>query len=680
MKSIVVGTAGHIDHGKSALVRALTGTDPDRLKEEKERGITIDLGFAPQTIDGISFAFVDVPGHERFVKNMLAGAGGIDLVVLIVAADESVMPQTREHFDICRLLRVPAGLIALTKTDLVDADTLELARMEVRELTAGSFLDGAAIVPVSARTGEGLDALRAALVDVGQRARARAVDGVARLPIDRVFSMKGFGTVVTGTLVSGRVAADAELEIAPGGRRVKVRGVQVHGEKRPDAVAGQRTAINLAGVEVEEIARGQALVTPGAFEETRLADAIVEVLPGAKPLKHGARVRFHQGTAEILGRAAVIGPLAQDAGADPRVAPPQGYGEARQGATRDGGGPGTGTQVRPDRVPVIQPGARAFVRLRLEAPAILARGDRYILRAYSPPVTIAGGLILDPRPPRTAIRTAAALARCQRLEFDPAAGDREDAEERAVAVMIEDAGPAGLSLAAMTSRAGVDPREVEARADALVAAAQAVRAGDVLVSDALYARLKEAIVTTLTGHHKKQPLSEGMPREELREHLFARGHAAVFERALADLSAAGRVFVKDRVALATHRVELTPEEERARAAIDRAYRDGGLTPPDAAAIAAASGAPAPVVDRVLKLLQRQKTLVKVDTLLFHDEALKRLKADVAGLKTAEGAAGRIDVATFKERFGVTRKFAIPLLEYLDRERVTRRVGESRVVL
>ena len=290
-RSIVVGTAGHIDHGKSTLVLALTGTDPDRLKEEKARGITIDLGFAHQIIDGVNVAFVDVPGHERFVKNMLAGAGGIDLVALIVAADESVKPQTREHFDICRLLRVPAGVIVLTKADLVDADTLELVQMEVRELVAGSFLEGAPMLPVSAKTGEGLDALRTALAELSGRVLGRDVDGVTRLPIDRVFTMKGFGTVVTGTLVSGRIAADAELVVAPGGRHVKVRGVQVHGEKRPDATAGQRAAVNLAGVEVDELSRGQALVTPGAFEETRVADATIEVLPGAKLLKHGARVR-----------------------------------------------------------------------------------------------------------------------------------------------------------------------------------------------------------------------------------------------------------------------------------------------------------------------------------------------------------------------------------------------------
>src|SRR5947207_15806477 len=298
MRSVVVGTAGHIDHGKSALVRALTGTDPDRLKEEKARGITIDLGFAHQVIGDINFAFVDVPGHERFVKNMLAGVGGIDVVVLVVAADESVMPQTREHFDICRLLHVSAGLVALTKVDLADPEILELTRLEVRELVAGSFLEAAPIVPVSAKTGDGLDDLRAALVEVSRRTPARAGRGVTRLPIDRVFSMKGFGTVVTGTLVSGRVAVDQEFVLAPADKHatVKVRGVQVHGQKQPAALAGNRTAVNLSGVDVADVSRGQSIVTPGAFEVTRLADATVQVLPDAKPLKHGARVRFHQGT------------------------------------------------------------------------------------------------------------------------------------------------------------------------------------------------------------------------------------------------------------------------------------------------------------------------------------------------------------------------------------------------
>ena len=649
-RSVIVGTAGHIDHGKSALVRALTGTDPDRLKEEQARGITIDLGFAHQEIGGIHFAFVDVPGHERFVKNMLAGVGGIDLVVLVVAADESVMPQTREHFDICRLLRVPTGLVVLTKSDLADADMLELARLEVRELVAGSFLDGAPIVPVSVRTGDGLEALRAALVDAGRIVVPRAATGAARLPIDRVFSMKGFGTVVTGTLVSGHVAVDDELAIEPGGRRAKVRGVQVHGEKRREAIAGERSAVNLAGVEVDDIARGEAIVTAGAFEPTRLADATLDLLPGTKPLKHGARVRFHQGTAEILGRVALVGPL--------------------RGSTSPAA---AGTEA-----PVVQPGGRAFVRLRLEAPAVLARGDRYIVRAYSPPTTIAGGLILDPKPPRTAIRTAAALERLTRLDFDPSA-DRAEADARAIAAMLEEAGAAGMSIASIASRAGVESAAAAARTEALARGGQAIRAGHTIVAARVFSRLKESIAAALGDHHRAEPMSDGMPREALREQVFAHGAPAIFDLALAELAASNAIVARDRVALASHRLALTPEEERARGAIERAYRDGGLKPPDPAAIAAAAGVPASVADRILKLLQRQKVLVKVDALLFHDEALGRLKADVRALKDADGAA-KIDVATFKERFGVTRKFAIPLLEYLDRERVTRRMGETRVVL
>ena len=647
MTSIVVGTAGHIDHGKSALVRALTGTDPDRLKEEKARGITIDLGFAHQAIEGIDFSFVDVPGHERFVKNMLAGVGGIDLVVLVVAADESVMPQTREHFDICRLLHVRAGLIALTKCDLVDAETQELASMEIRELVAGSFLQGAPIVAVSARTGGGLDTLRTALVAASRQAAGRRTDGVTRLPIDRVFSMKGFGTVVTGTLVSGRIAVDDELVLAPGAgeRRVKVRGVQVHGVRQEVAIAGQRTAINMGAVEVEDVARGQHLVTPGGFEETRVAEALVDLLPGARPLKHGARVRFHQGTAEVLARVALIGPL-------------------------DGAG----------GIAVAQPGTRRFVRLRLEAPVIVGRGDRYILRAYSPPVTIAGGLILDPKPPRSAIRSDAALARCRALSFDPDVDERTAVEVRVAGTLVDDAGVSGLSRRALVTRVGISPDDVEARVASLVGAGRAVAAGEVVIATAVFQRLLQAVVASLSTHHRAQPLSGGVPREELREQLFGRGDAAVFERALGDLVANGTIVARDRVALATHRVELSPEEQHARAALERAYLDGGLTPPDASTIPAGLGLEGPVADRMLKLLQRQKVIVRLDVLLFHEGALRQLKADVAALKAAGGAAARLDVATFKTRFGVSRKFAIPLLEYLDRERITRRMGDARIVL
>ncbi len=638
MKSIVVGTAGHIDHGKSALVRALTGTDPDRLKEEKARGITIDLGFAHTTIDDLNVAFVDVPGHERFVKNMLAGAGGIDLVVLVVAADESVMPQTREHFEICRLLRVPAGVVALTKSDLADPETLELSALEVRELVSGSFLEAAPIVPVSSRSGDGLDAFRRALADAARAAARRATRAAVRLPIDRVFSMRGFGTVVTGTLVSGTIDLDAELVLLPGGRPVKVRGLQVHGARTTTAHAGQRVAVNAGGVEVGEVARGQTLVTPDAFVDTRVADAIVEVLADAKSLKHGTRVRFHQGTAEIIGRVAIAGP-------DGRA---------------------------------IEPGEKGFVRLRLETPTVLARGDRYILRSYSPALTIAGGTILDPVPSRSRLRTAAASTRFQAL--DPGdASDRDGADRRAVAALIADAGAAALPVAALVPRLGIDASGVAAVVDALVSRGETAKAGGTLVAPAVLERLRAAILTTLEAHHRRDPLSEDVPREDLRSQVFARGHGAVFDQALSDLTSAGRIVLRDRVALAGHQLTLTPEEAAARDAIERAYRIAGLTPPDPKEVSGSLPVKPDVAERVLKLLQRQKVLVRVGDLVFHDETLKRLKADVAGLKS-EGAASMIDVATFKERFGVSRKFAIPLLEYLDRERLTRRVGDARVIL
>jgi selenocysteine-specific elongation factor len=637
--TVVIGTAGHIDHGKSALVHALTGTDPDRLKEEKARGITIDLGFAHVVIDGVNFAFVDVPGHERFVKNMLAGVGGIDAVVLVVAADESVMPQTREHFDICRLLRVRSGVVVLSKADLVDGETMDLVRLEVRDLVAGSFLESAPMIPVSVRDGSGLSDLRAALVRLGGQVPDRSAGGAARLPIDRVFSMKGFGTVVTGTMASGQVDVDAELAIVPGGRRVKVRGVQVHGTRRRVAQAGERAAVNLAGVDVDEIARGQNLTTPDAFAETRVLDAVVEVLDSAKPVRQGMRVRFHQGTVEVMGRVSLIGPE---------------------------GGP-------------VTPGRRGYVRLRLEAPVVAARGDRYILRSYSPAATIAGGVILDPVPPRGRVRAASAAARLRTLDLGADGADSRSAMLRAAAAMIDGAGASGFAIPALMWRAGADPGDVPSVMAELLANGSAARAGDVLIAPEILQRLKTAVLATLAAHHSAQPLSEGIPREELRMQQFRRGHAAVFDRALDDLAAEARIALRDRVALASHRVALSPDEERAREAIEAAYASGGLTPPDAAALAEVIGASTAMIDRVLKLLQRQKVLVRVDALLFHDAALKQLKSEIAAMKTTEGLAN-IDVAAFKTRFGVTRKFAIPLLEYLDRERVTRRTGETRVVL
>ncbi len=634
MTNVVVGTAGHIDHGKSTLVRALTGIDPDRLKEEKARGITIELGFAHTTIGDVQVAFVDVPGHERFVRTMLAGVGGIDCVMLIVAADESVMPQTREHFDICRLLRIPRGIVVLTKSDLADADTRELVRQDVADLAKGTFLESAQVIEVSAATGEGLDRLRDAIVSEAKAVTARPLTGAVRLPIDRTFTMKGFGTVITGTLVSGRIGIDDELVMLPSGRRVKARGIQVHGAAASGASAGQRTAINLGGIEVGEVARGETLAQPDSLSVTRRVDAVIDLVETTKALKHGARVRLHNGTAEVLGRVSI-------AGADHQ----------------------------------LEPGARAFVRLRLETPAVLTRGDRFIIRAYSPPITIGGGVVLDAAPTRPGVRSADGLASLAALDFDPA---RHDAD--AVAAMITAAGLAGLPRDVLVSRAGVDVNAVVGMIEAL-ARHHIVAVGERVVANAHLARAKDALVKLVTAFHRAQPLSDGLPREEAREKVAGRVDAILFERVVDDLKKARTLVGTDRLALTTHSVAGSGEDARIKAAIAAAYQAAGLKPPDVQAIQAAAAAPTAIVEKIIAVLIREKVLVRLDTLTFHADALQTLKEDIRGLKAAAtGGTATVDVAAFKDRYGMSRKFAIPLLEYLDRERVTRRTGDARLVL
>ena len=643
MQHVVVGTAGHIDHGKSALVQALTGTDPDRLREEKARGITIDLGFAHTVEDGVALSFVDVPGHERFVRNMLAGVGGMDLVMLHVAADESVMPQTREHFDVCSLLGVSQGVVAVTKSDLVDAETLEIVRLETRELIEDSFLEAAPLVPVSSRTGDGLDALRAALAEAARRAASRSAAGAVRLPIDRVFSMKGFGTVITGTLASGRLVVDQELHLLPGDRPVKIRGLHVHGTPREQAVAGQRAAVNLGGVDLTAVARGETLASPGCFEPTRRIDAELALLPRARPLRHGARIRFHQGTSEILGRVALSRVLGRE--------------------TTDTSSPAE-----------LPPGSRAHVRIRLESPAVLTRGDRYIVRAYSPPTTIGGGCILDPQPPRGGTRTAATRRRFVRLD-QRVPGAMLDPDE-AVRVMVEERESAGLAIEAVTWRVGVPPHEVDSVVARLVEAETVRRIDGWLVASDTIARLEERLLGELATYHAQEPLSEGLAREEARERLFRRASVAVFDAVVDGLVAAKQIVASDRLALSSHRLSLSDDEARAKETLERLVREGGLTPPDRATLQAGAGCQADVLDRVVQLALRQKLLVRLGTLLYHSEVLERLKAEIRAL----GPSSPLDVATFKTRYQVTRKYTIPLLEYLDRERVTRRVGETRVVL
>ena len=646
-RHVVIGTAGHIDHGKSALVRALTGTDPDRLKEEKARGITIDLGFAHWGDGDVRLAFVDVPGHERFVKNMLAGASGIDGVLLVIAADESVMPQTREHFDICRLLGVTSGIVALTKVDLVDRETVELVELETADLLAGSPLEGMPVVPVSARTGEGVEEVRSALLAMAGRCVGRSPGGAARLPIDRAFTVRGFGTVVTGTLVSGRLAVDDTLAVLPTGVEVKVRGLQVHGAVQPSAVAGQRVAANFSGAGASAVARGETAVTPGSFEATRCVDAVLDLLPSARRLRHGARVRFHHGTCEVLGRVAL--------------------------------GPGlSGSVARSDAPDALPPGERAFVRLRLEGEAVLTRGDRFILRAYSPPLTIAGGRVLDPSPPRGGIRAGSARTRMDRLLeglSDAGGADRD----RALALLIGERGLTGLPAAAIVTRAGVAPESVAAVVERLSAAGTVRRVGDRLVEAEALRAGEARLLAMVSDFHRANPLRDGIPREEARERAFRHAGPGVFEAVLEELTGGGRLVARDHLALPGHRVTLSPAELRASEEIVGLLRRAGLRPPAPAAIREQVGVDEEVLERVLRRLVREQAIVRVGPLVFDFGAVESLKADLVALK-AGGEGATIDVAAFKERYGVSRKFAIPLLEHLDRERLTRRVGEKRIVL
>lgn len=634
MQSLVIGTAGHIDHGKSALVRALTGTDPDRLQEEKARGITIDLGFAHYREGDLNVAFVDVPGHERFVRNMLAGAGGFDAVLLVVAADESVMPQTREHLAICRLLGLTRGIVALTKADAADADTRAVTELDVRELIAGTFLETGEIVTVSARTGEGLDELRAAIARLGAGGHARAASGPVRVPVDRAFTIKGFGTVVTGTLVSGTIAEGAEYALLPAGRTVRIRGLQSHGEPKTQVEAGNRLALNIGAIEVSEIQRGDTIAAPGAFTVTRRFDAVIEN-DSPRSIRNGARVRVYQGTSETTARLTI--------GASPDDA--SGTGAPLQG---------------------VEPGGKAFARVRLEAPVVLTRGDRFVMRSYSPLATIGGGTVLDPEPRRAPVRSARGAGRFAELAREGAAGDAG-----AVAAMIEESGVRGLILEELTSRAGLTHDDVQAVATTLGDAV--VRLGARLVSADVARRLEQRVLETLAAHHASTPMSEGLPREELRERALPGVPHDIAAALLARLEQAGRITGRERLAVAGHRLSLSADEARVSDAIQALALDRGYQAPDPKELAEAAGAPAAVVDRVVGLLVRQKKLVRLDTLLYHPAILADLKADVRGLAS-------LDVGLFKTRYGVTRKYAIPLLEYLDRERVTRRVGDKRVVI
>lgn len=633
MKHVIVGTAGHIDHGKSALVQALTGTDPDRWEEEKRRGITIDLGFAHLDLDGIRLGFVDVPGHERFVRNMLAGVGGVDLVLLVIAADESIKPQTREHFDICRLLGIARGITVLSKSDLVTEEMLELVRLQAEEFVQGSFLEGAPIVPVSSKTGAGLDRLKEELRRAASSVPGKDTSRHFRLPVDRAFVMKGFGTVVTGTLVSGSIGRDEEVEVFPGRRRLRVRGIQVHNQPAERAYAGQRTALNLAGVEVGELARGMVLTLPGLFEATDRVDALLSLLPSARSLQDGARVHFHQGTAEISAEVRLL-----------------------------------------DRAQ-LAPGATADAQLRLRTPTLLLPGDRFILRQFSPVITIGGGRILSPQASKHKRNDPAMLAHLETL-----AGENG---EKILAALVAHAPRGVMDERQLVARTGWQLTELRAAIDALVARGELRRLSTAPLTVATATRLAELrsqTLATLDAFHQREPLLEGMPKEELKERVFGRAPEALLAAVVGDLVEAGELILAgDILKRAGRRVTLSAEEEEAKQLIEQAFLRAGLTVPAVKEVLARLAVEPARAQKILHILLREKVLVKVsEELLFHRVALERLSDLLRGYKRKSGE--RLAVPAFKELTGVTRKYAIPLLEYLDRQRITRRVGDPSTPL
>ena len=629
-RHVVAGTAGHIDHGKTSLVKALTGTDTDRLPEEKARGITIDLGFAfLEEPDGLTVEIVDVPGHERFVRNMLAGVGGIDLALLVIAADEGVMPQTREHLAICSLLRIKTGLVALTKTDLVEPDWLELVKDDVAGLMRGTFLEGAPILAVSAKTGEGLVELRAELRRLAAEVPTRAADQLPRLPIDRVFTVKGFGTVVTGTLMTGRFSADDRVEIYPRDVQAKIRGLQTHGHAVAEARAGQRTAMNLQGIERAAVTRGDVVGPPGALIASVLVDGTLELLEDApRPVKSRDRIRFHTGTSEIMARVLLL-----------------------------------------DRAE-LSPGEQAFARFRLEAPLVALPGDRFVVRSYSPIVTIAGGTLLDIDPPRFKRKAPALIAHLTLL----AEGGPEDVVEE----HVRQVQTAGARLAALSGRVPFGPERLTAVLGTLQASGRILGVErDWFLHPESAEHVRSQALAALTEFHRANPLKPGMSREELRRRAGDTDER-IFAHLLGRLDADGLVHSeRDKVRLASHEVQLSPAQQRVVDQVETDFLRTGAAPPSPEEALSRAGVTGDEEHELFQLLVEGKRLVRIkESLFFHTQALDTIQEKLIALLRERKDIGPADI---KDLLGISRKYAIPLLEYFDGRRVTMRVGERRVL-
>ena len=634
MREVILGTAGHVDHGKTSLIRALTGIDTDRLKEEKERGITIELGFAYLDLPcGHRLGIVDVPGHEKFVKNMVAGASGMDLVAFIVAADEGIMPQTREHFEICRLLGIQRGLIIITKKDMVEPDWLELVTDDVRAFFAGSFLEQAPILTVSSTTGDGIDELRNTLDALVAASDFSEAHGPFRLPVDRVFTMKGFGTVITGTAISGRIKTGEDLMLYPSRKSGKIRGIQVHGKDTLEAEAGHRTAINVQGLEKEAVKRGEMAASVDCLQPSYLLDAHYFYLESAKKAyKNRNRVRIHLGTAEIMGRIVLLD-------------------------NED-----------------LEPGTEANVQILLEEQVGCWPGDRYVVRSYSPVHTIGGGIVLNGSPRKR--------KRFRQENKEIFATYRENIPQNLALLHIHESGYNGLTLDRLAVKMGVFGNRLKKIVQQPLSSRKIMlieQDKQRMVSASVYEKLAEKLRSVLTTYHRENPLKTGLPKEELRSLLHRRLDPRLLQFLLTDLQKKGEI-TQDQalIRLSDHKVSLKEDEKNLRRELEDFYKQADLAPPTIKEVMAEfSRYRQDLIKEVLAIMVRDEALTKAtEDLYFYKPAMESLKEKLVALLVQEG---EIDTPGFKDMTGLSRKFSIPLLEYFDKTKVTIRVGDKRIL-
>jgi selenocysteine-specific elongation factor len=631
VKQIILGTAGHIDHGKTSLIKALTGINTDRLKEEQLRGITIELGFAHLELpSGLRMGIVDVPGHEKFVKNMVAGATGIDMVALVIAADEGIMPQTREHMEICSLLGIRHGVVVLTKIDMVDEEWLALVEEEVGEYIRGTFLEEAPVVPLSAVTGEGLPDFVKALDRISENIPARTSSGLFRLPVDRVFSMKGFGTVITGTLASGKVAVGDRVMLYPSGDVSKVRGLQVHNESVPLAEAGMRTAINFQGLDRATVERGDVVASPDALMPSYMVDVVLNYLSSnARPLKNRGRVRFHTGTGEIMAVVVLL-----------------------------------------DREE-LAPGERAIAQIRLDTPVTLVKDDRYVVRSYSPTRTIGGGWILNPIAPKHKRNRPELNSRLESLaQANP---------EQCVLYHIEEAGFRACSFNELLVMANVPEKQLDRMLQTLMSQKQIIQIDKEkkrYIHQRAFADLQKAIADKLGAYHQKHPLKTGMSKEELKSKLPASVDTKLFTLTLLQMVKSAIIAVdEDLVRQSDHRVALGVDQRALRESILSTYEKEGLSPPYFKDLCQQLNTPEDQARQVLSLLVNEGLMVKIkEELYYHHLPLAQVKQKLVDFLNANE---ELSTPQFKEMTGLSRKYLIPLIEHFDAIQLTIRIGDLR---